>query len=75
MREHTQDAVTSQECEEAIRRLQARFEKHMHRHRGIAWSAVQAALEKLQAPTDSGLPTELWNAQGDRLAFVGDVVL
>jgi signal transduction histidine kinase len=35
---------------------------------------VQAALEKLSAPTDSGLPVELWNASGKRLAYIGDDV-
>ena len=41
--------------------LKARFEKHLHRHRGIAWSEVQArldgrpgALRTLQAMEDSG---------------------
>ncbi len=34
--------------------------------------AARAVLEKLIAPTDSGLPIELWTAQGKRVAFVGD---
>ncbi len=28
-----------------LRTLEARFEKHMHRHRGIAWAEVRARLE------------------------------
>jgi hypothetical protein len=30
-----------------------------------------AALARLVAPSDSGMPTELWTADGRRLAFVG----
>src|SRR3954447_10771052 len=33
---------------------------------------AEAALQRLTAPTDSGLPVELWNASGRRLAFVGN---
>jgi hypothetical protein len=32
--------------DELIEILKARFEKNMHRHRGIAWAAVQAKLER-----------------------------
>ena len=35
---------------------------------------AEEALRRLSAPTDSGLPIELWNATGRRLAFVGDDV-
>ena len=36
-------------------------------------AASRAALAKLQAPTDSGLPVELWRAEDHhRVAFVGD---
>jgi Protein of unknown function (DUF4256) len=31
--------------EELLRALKARFEKHLNRHRGIAWAEVQAKLE------------------------------
>jgi signal transduction histidine kinase len=31
-------------------------------------------LRRLSAPTDSGLPIELWNASGRRVAFIGDDV-
>ena len=34
------------EPDELIEILKARFEKNMHRHRGIAWAAVQAKLER-----------------------------
>ena len=34
--------------------------------------AARAALEKLVQPTDSGMPVELWNANGQRITYVGD---
>ena len=37
--------MKAQEREELLRVLKARFEKNMHRHVGIAWTAVQARLE------------------------------
>jgi hypothetical protein len=37
--------MKAQERKELIQLLQARFEKHMHRHAGIAWPEVQARLE------------------------------
>jgi hypothetical protein len=47
--------------DELIATLKARFEKHVNRHRGIAWAAVQARLERnpnalksLRAMEDSG---------------------
>jgi hypothetical protein len=33
------------ERDKLIETLKVRFEKHMHRHKGIAWAAVQARLE------------------------------
>jgi signal transduction histidine kinase len=35
-------------------------------------SAVRKALEQLSAPTDSGLPIELWSANGGRVAYLGN---
>jgi hypothetical protein len=37
-------------------------------------ASAEAALKRLSAPTDSGLPIELWSANGRRVAFVGDDV-
>lgn len=34
--------------------------------------AARAVLERISAPTDSGLPIELWTADGKRVAFVGN---
>jgi hypothetical protein len=38
--------MKSPEPDDLIGTLQARFEKNMHRHRGIAWATVQAKLER-----------------------------
>jgi hypothetical protein len=37
--------MSAREREELLRSLQARFEKHMHRHDGVAWQEVLARLE------------------------------
>ncbi len=39
------DDMTKHEQEGLLRALQARFEKNIHRHRGIAWPEVQARLD------------------------------
>lgn len=41
----TRSTKKPQEREQLLAALQARFEKHMHRHRGIAWPQVLARLE------------------------------
>ena len=38
-------SMRKQEREELLRTLEARFEKNMHRHRGIAWPEIQTRLE------------------------------
>jgi hypothetical protein len=37
--------MKSQERDDLLRALKARFEKNMHRHKGVAWVEVQARLE------------------------------
>ena len=37
--------MKEQERHELLRALKARFEKNMHRHKGVAWDEVQARLE------------------------------
>jgi Protein of unknown function (DUF4256) len=37
--------MKSQEREELLQALKARFEKNMHRHAGIAWAAVRARID------------------------------
>ncbi|HEX4681374.1 MAG TPA: HAMP domain-containing sensor histidine kinase [Gemmatimonadaceae bacterium] len=39
---------------------------------GRADSTANTALARLRQPTDSGLPIELWSADGRRLAFIGN---
>jgi hypothetical protein len=38
--------VKAQERERLLRILEARFERNMHRHEGVAWADVQARLER-----------------------------
>ncbi|XXM73030.1 DUF4256 domain-containing protein [Lysinibacillus sphaericus] len=45
--------LSSEQREELLKGLKARFEKNMHRHEGIEWAAVQ---EKLEAN-----PEKLWS--------------
>lgn len=56
--------------------LQARFEKHTHRHRGLAWKAVQArlatnpgTLRSLQAMEDSGGEPDVIAQEGGSFVF------
>ncbi|MEO8217234.1 MAG: DUF4256 domain-containing protein [Acidobacteriota bacterium] len=37
--------MKAQEREKLLQTLKSRFEKHMHRHKGLAWAKVQAGLE------------------------------
>ena len=39
--------LSPKQREELLKTLQARFEKNMNRHEGLAWAAVQARLEDL----------------------------
>lgn len=43
--EHATRTMKAQEREELLQALKARFEKNMHRHKGVAWANVQAKLE------------------------------
>ena len=47
--------LSSEQREELLRALKARFEKNMNRHKGIEWAKVQA---KLDLPTDG---EKLWS--------------
>lgn len=40
----SKDQLSSEQRDELIRKLKARFEQHMHRHKGIPWAKVQAKL-------------------------------
>src|SRR5690349_11403977 len=39
---------------------------------GSMVSATRKALEQLSTPTDSGMPIELWSANGRRVAYIGN---
>ena len=41
----TNKKISAKQLEELLKTLQARFEKNMHRHKGITWTKVQARLE------------------------------
>ena len=41
----TKKELSPKQREELLRALQARFEKNMNRHKGLAWAQVQATLE------------------------------
>jgi hypothetical protein len=45
--------LKAKQREELIRTLKARFEKNMHRHKGLAWAKVQVRLK--------GHPEKLWS--------------
>ena len=51
-------ALTSQQYEELLSTLKARFEKNMNRHKDIEWAKVQA---KLDAGPDSYRDGKLWS--------------
>lgn len=51
---HTRDAIamksmTKSERDQLLRALEARFEKHTHRHAGVAWAEVLSRLEAAPA--------------------------
>jgi hypothetical protein len=45
--------LSSEQCEELLRTLKARFEKNVNRHKGLEWAKVQAKLE--------ANPEKLWS--------------
>ena len=49
----TRQQLPPEECGAQLKTLKARFEKHMHRHQGLQWTAVQARLE--------ANPEKLWS--------------
>lgn len=42
---HREPTMKAQEREQLLQALQARFEKNMHRHKGLAWADVRTRLE------------------------------
>ncbi len=59
--------ISSEQCEEIIGALKARFEKNMNRHPGLEWAKVQAKLE--------ADPEKLWSlSEMERTGGEPDVV-
>ena len=69
--------MKSADRDQLLETLKTRFEKNMHRHKGIAWSAVQAkvegnlkALKSLQAMEASGgEPDVIGKDKSGRITF------
>jgi hypothetical protein len=61
--------MKSPEPDELVGVLKARFEKNMHRHRGIAWAAVQA---KLQRNSNALRSLRAMEATGGEPDVIGD---
>jgi hypothetical protein len=63
--------MKKQERDELIRVLKARFEKHMPRHKGIAWTDVQARLEADPAALKALAAMEATGGEPDVIAAAG----
>jgi hypothetical protein len=68
--------MKTKERDELLQRLEARFEKHKQRHKGITWADVQArlegraaALKSLQAMEASGGEPDVIGREGDQILF------
>jgi hypothetical protein len=68
--------MKTQERDQLLQALQARFEKNMHRHEGIAWADVRtrlegnaAALKSLRAMEASGGEPDVIGEDGGRYTF------
>ncbi len=53
--DHKMNVLSSEQLEELIKTLKARFEKNKHRHEGLEWNQVQAKL--------AANPKKLWSLQ------------
>ncbi len=51
--DHAQNTMKSPERDDLIEKLKTRFEKNMHRHKGIAWATVEARLERNRSALES----------------------
>ena len=70
--------MKAQERDELLRALKARFEKNMHRHKGLTWADVEAklenspkALKSLGAMEQTGGEPDVigWNTKTGQLVF------
>jgi hypothetical protein len=63
----TKKELSPAQCEELLRTLQARFEKHINRHEGLEWATVKTKLE--------AKPEKLWSlGEMERTGGEPDVV-
>ena len=53
------------ERDDLIQKLKSRFEKNMHRHKGVAWTAVQTKLERNRTALESLLAMEASGGEPD----------
>jgi uncharacterized protein DUF4256 len=59
--------VSKKQCQELLEGLQSRFDKNMHRHKGLEWAKVQAKLH--------GNPEKLWSlSEMERTGGEPDVI-
>jgi len=64
--------MKAQEQERLIHALKARFEKNMHRHKGIAWDKVRAELERNPAALMSLREMEVTGGEPDVIGRDGE---
>jgi hypothetical protein len=64
--------MKKQEREELLQTLRARFEKNMHRHRGVTWAKVQANLEASPAALKSLHEMEVTGGEPDVIGEDGE---
>jgi len=60
--------MKTQEIDDLLRTLKTRFEKNMPRHKGVAWSDVQARIESNQTALKSLLAMEKTGGEPDVIA-------
>jgi hypothetical protein len=65
-------SVKAKEREELFQVLKARFDKYMHRHRGIAWEDVRAALDGNRDAFRSLQEMEATGGEPDVISQAGD---
>ncbi len=53
--------LSSQQREDLLNALKARFEKNMNRHKGLEWAKVQSRLGGMEANPDNFLDKKLWS--------------
>lgn len=61
--------MKTKDREELLRTLKARFDKHMARHKGVAWADVQARLEAQPGALEALQAMESTGGEPDVIAF------